>query len=64
VINLSARPWRTRIEASGSMGSLEAIRRCTQLGIAAGILVATVGALFLWMQQPMFTSTRAGERRS
>jgi transmembrane sensor len=33
------------------------------LGIAAGILVATVGALFLWMQQPDVYSTRAGERR-
>ena len=34
-----------------------------RLGIAAGIVILAVGALFVWMKQPEEYSTRAGERR-
>lgn len=33
------------------------------LGIAAGIVILAVGALFAWMRQPDVYTTRAGERR-
>jgi transmembrane sensor len=34
-----------------------------RLAIAAGVLVAVIGGLFVWTQQPDVYSTRAGERR-